>query len=178
MVATESQKPVCPVCHQADQVQTLQEAYESGNERFAPPPVPQGRAPMMRTMAIGVLLVTLCSFFIIVLLVPANLPDWAKWLQAVVTIIIILAVLVASFFAFQRIVQGDLQSQSLLPAWDNAMANWNRLRYCKRDNIVFDPQQIPSKPLTDEAVKSMLSVEAPSEPVDITTPRIAQHPSH
>ena len=177
MVATESQKPVCPVCHQADQVQTLKEAYESGIERFAPPPMPTERAPMARTMAIGVGVIALCSFLIIVLLVPTNFPAWAQVIQATLTVLAIVAVLVFSFFAFRRSVQGDIQSQQLLPAWDRALANWGRLRYCKRDNVVFDPQQTPYKPLSDEELDSLLSVKPPAAHADEKSASIAQHAS-
>jgi hypothetical protein len=177
MVATESQKPVCPVCHQADQVQTLKEAYESGIERFAPPPMPVARAPMARTMAIGVGVIALCSFLIIVLLVPTNLPAWGQIIQVVLTVIAILVVLALSLLAFLRVVQGDLQSQQLLPAWDRALANWGRLRYCKRDNVVFDPQQTPYKPLSDEELDSLLSVKPPVAHADEKSASIAQHAS-
>lgn len=177
MVSTESQRPVCPVCHQADQVQTLQEAYESGIERFAPPPMPVGRAPMARTMAIGVGVIALCSFLIIVLLIPTNLPAWAQITQAVLTVVAILVILTLSLLAFLRVVRGDLQSQQLLPAWDRALANWGRLRYCKRDNVVFDPQQTPYKPLSDEELDSLLSVKAPAVHVDEKSASIAQRAS-
>jgi hypothetical protein len=174
MVSTDSQKPVCPVCHQADQVQTLQQAYESGIQRFARPVMPVGRVPMMKTMAIGVLITTIASFLIIVLLGPGQaLPDWIRIIQVVITILAIVAVLVISFMAFIRITQGDIQSQHLLPAWDNALANWSRLRYCKRDNIVFDPQQ-PNKALSDQEVNSLLTVEAPSGQSDEVGTKIAQ----
>ena len=177
MVSTESQRPVCPVCHQADQVQTLQEAYESGIERFAPPPMPVGRAPMARTMAIGVGVIALCSFLIIVLLIPTNLPAWAQITQAVLTVVAILVILTLSLLAFLRVVRGDLQSQQLLPAWDRALANWGRLRYCKRDNVVFDPQQTPYKPLSDEELDSLLSVKPPAVHVDEKSASIAQRAS-
>jgi hypothetical protein len=38
------------------------------------------------------------------------------------------------------------------------MDNWNRLRYCGRDNVVFDPQT--NKTISEEALISMMSVEA------------------
>ena len=177
MVSTESQKPVCPVCHQADQVMTLKAAYESGIERFAPPPMPTARVSMIKTMAIGVGVIALGSFLIIVLLVPTNMPPWAQVLQAVLTVLAIVAVLVFSFFAFRHVVQGDLHSQQLLPAWDQALANWGRLRYCKRDNVVFDPQQASYKPLSDEELDSLLSVKAPGGQADEMSARIAQRAS-
>jgi len=174
MVSADSQKPVCPVCHQTDQVMTLQQAYESGIQRFARPVMPVGRVPMMKTMAVGVLIVTIGSFLIIVLLGPgANLPDWIRIIQVVLTILAIVAVLVLSFMAFVRVTQGDIQSQHLLPAWDKALANWSRLRYCKRDNIVFDPQQ-PNKALSDQEVNSLLAVEAPEGQSDEVNAKIAQ----
>ncbi len=177
MVSTQSQKPVCPVCHQADQVQTLKEAYESGIERFAPPPMPMGRAPMMRIMAIGVGVVAAGSFLIIVLLVPTNMPVWGQVIQVVLTVIAILVVLALSLLAFLRVVQGDIQSQQLLPAWDRALENWGRLRYCKRDNVVFDPRQTPYKALSDEELNSLLSVKAPGGQADEKSERIAQRAS-
>ncbi len=177
MVSTESQKPVCPVCHQADQVMTLKAAYESGMERFAPPPMPTARVPMIRTMAIGVGVIALGSFLIIVLLVPTNLPPWAQIIQAVLTVIAIVVVLALSLLAFLRVVRGDLHSQQLLPAWDNALAIWGRLRYCKRDNVVFDPQQASYKPLSDEELDSLLSVKAPGGQADEMSARIAQRAS-
>jgi len=139
---------------------TLQQAYESGIQRFARPAMPVGRVPMIKTMGFGVLVTTIAVFLIIVLLGPGQaLPDWIRIIQGVITVLAIVAVLVLSFMAFVRVTQGDLQSQHLLPAWDNALANWGRLRYCKRDNVVFDPQQ-PSKVLSDQEVNKLLAVEA------------------
>ncbi len=177
MVSTDSQQPLCPVCHQADQVQTLQKAYESGIERFARPVMPVGRVPMMKTMAIGVLITTIASFLIIVLLGPGdNLPSWIRVIQVVVTIIAIVAVLALSLMAFVRITQGDLKSQHLLPAWDNALANWGRLRYCKRDNVVFDPQQ-PNRALSDQEVHSLLAVEEGTNQAEEASAKIPQKAS-
>ncbi len=174
MVAKESQKPLCPVCHQADQVMTLQAAYESGISRLAPPPMPVGRVPMMKYMVAGVAIVSIGAFFIIVLLVSAPMPVWAQGVQVVITVAGIVVALVLSLLAFIRAVQGDLESQQLLPSWDRAIENWSRLRYCKRDNIVFDPQQVPPKALSDEAVSALLTVEAKHEgPAQISSPMAA-----
>ena len=157
MVANESQKPPCPVCQQADQVMTLAKAYESGISRFAPPPMPVGRVPMMKSMVIGMGIVTVGSFFIIVLLGSISLPEVIRIIQVVITLIGIVVALVLSIIAFQRVGRGDLNSQQLLPAWDRAIENWSRLRYCKRDNIVFDPQQTPPKALSDDEISSLLA---------------------
>ena len=175
MVANVSQKPRCPVCQQADQVMTLARAYESGISRFAPPPMPVGRVPMINYMIIGMGLVTLGSFFIIVLLGSAGLPEVVRIIQVVITLIGIVAALWLSFLAFRNASRADLNSQRLLPSWDRALENWGRLRYCKRDNIVFDPQQASPKALSDSELSSLLAVEAEhKEPAQISSPMATQ----
>lgn len=162
MASTQSQQPACPECRRTDEVKTLQAAYQSGIERFAPPAMPIGRVTMGKTMLVSTGLIALCAFLIIVLLAP-DASDTVRIIQGVLTIIAILAVLIISFLAFNRVTRGDLESQQLLPAWDEATANWGRLRYCQRDNTVFDPQQAQYAALSDEAVASLLSVEGKPE---------------
>jgi hypothetical protein len=161
---------------------TLAAAYESGISRFAPPPMPVGRVPMMKYMVIGMGIVSICVFFIIVLLGSTSLSvDFGngfvidfRAIQVVITVIGIIVALVLSYLAFQRAVQGDLNSQQLLPAWDRAIENWSRLRYCKRDNIVFDPQQASPQALSDDELSSLLAVEAEhKEPAQISSPMTA-----
>src|SRR5216683_824521 len=77
-------------------------------------------------------------------------------LLVVLVIAGIVTTLVLSLVAFLRVVRGDNQTLQYLPAWDEAMANWRSLYYCKRDDVVFDPQT--NKVLSDAAVKSMLTV--------------------
>src|SRR5262249_26910068 len=86
--------------------------------------------------------------------------SWPQYVQITLVVLVlagIVTTLILSFLAFQRIVKGDLTTQQYLPAWDEAMENWRRLAYCKRDDIVYDPQT--NKALEDVAVKSMLTVE-------------------
>src|SRR5207302_3158524 len=66
MVSAEAQKPLCPVCHQADKVKKLQAAYNEGIERFAPPPLPGKTVSMLRYMFFSMLIVGICIFFILV----------------------------------------------------------------------------------------------------------------
>src|SRR5262245_21817818 len=113
MVATQSQKPPCPVCQQADQVMTLAAAYESGISRFAPPPMPVGRVPMIKSMIIGIGIVSVGSFFIIVLLGSISMSEVVRAIQVGIILIGIIFALVLSYLAFQRAVQGDLDSQQL-----------------------------------------------------------------
>lgn len=158
MASLEGQKPVCPVCHKSDQVKKLQAAYEAGVQRFAPPSMPAGRISMAKSMVIGMGLVFLGSFFIIVLSVTGVLDFTVELIQVLLTLAAIVATLVISFIAFQRVVQGDLASQQLYPAWDRALANWHRLYYCSRDDVVFDPKE--GKAISDKALQTLLAVEA------------------
>lgn len=141
MVSNEDQKISCPVCNRSDQVKTMQAAYASGVERCAPPDMPTKQVPMTLYMLTGTILVGLCIFFIIVLIgSEANLGFVWQFILVSITLICILAALALSFYAFQRVVQGDAESTARLPAWDQAMATWRDLRYCSRDDVVFDPQ--------------------------------------
>lgn len=150
----------CPVCQQTDQVMPLQVAYESGAEqRFVPPPMPVSKVGMMKSIVVGFALVVVGVFIIFAF---AGVGGYATWPQPVQIILVVLVLagivtaLVLSLIAFLRIVRGDNQTLQYLPAWDEAMENWRRLYYCKRDDVVFDPQT--NKTLSDAAVKSMLTV--------------------
>ncbi len=152
--------PPCPVCQQTDQVMRLPVAYEAGLTRFGPPAMPVARVPMIKYIIVGFALVTVGVFFILIWSGVGGYGGWpiaVQIIQVVLTLAAIVVALVLSFIAFQRVVRGDLQSQKYLPAWDQAMENWRRLYYCKRDNVVFDPQT--NKVLSDTAVRSLLSVD-------------------
>jgi len=152
--------PPCPVCQQTDQVKRLPAAYETGVEqRFAPPPMPVAKVGMMKYIVVGFFIVLVGSFMILTFAGVGGYATWPQPFQITLAVLVIAGIvtaLVLSFIAFQRIVKGDLQSQQYLPAWDEAMENWRRLYYCKRDDVVFDPQT--NKTLSDAVVKSMLTV--------------------
>lgn len=161
MVSSQQRTPPCPVCRQTDQVKRLSVAYEAGVQRFAPPVMPVARVSMMKYIVVGFVLVTFGVFFILIWSGVGGYGGWplpVQIIQVVLTLVAIVAALVISLIAFLRVVRGDLQSQKYLPAWDQAMENWRRLYYCKRDDVVFDPQT--NKTLTDAQVKSLLSVNA------------------
>ena len=160
MASMENPVAVCPVCHQSDQVNKLQAAYAAGVERFAPPTMPSGTFSMMRFTVVGMALVAAGAFFILVFSGVGGLASWGIPIQIVyvaITLIAIVSALVLSFIAFQRITQGDLESQKNYPAWDQAMENYRRLYYCARDKVVFDAQQ--GKVLSDAALASLISVD-------------------
>ena len=140
MASTENQTPVCPICHQSDQVKTTQAAYESGVARCAPPDMPTRRVPMMKYIMFGGFAVGLCSFLIIILIgSEANVGSITQWILVCLTFICIVTVLTISYFAFDRVVKGDAEATKEFPAWDRAMNTWKSLYYCARDNAVFDP---------------------------------------
>ncbi|HVB22118.1 MAG TPA: hypothetical protein VNG51_09260 [Ktedonobacteraceae bacterium] len=152
------QQPLCPVCHRADKVKSLEAAYNSGIERFAPPPMPTRTVSMMRLLSVGMVIVGVCIFLIIVLIGSESFgQDFSlpEIILVSVTLICIVAALVLSFVAFTRVQQGDRETEKQYPLWDKALANWGRLRYCSRDDVVFDPEA--NKTLTEEQLNGLIS---------------------
>ena len=162
MASADNSIPVCPVCHKSDQVKKLQAAYAAGVERLAPPAMPSSTVSMAKFIVIGMALVAVGIFLILVFAGTGGLGSWGIPFQILdigLTLIAIVAALVLSFIAFQRIVRGDLETQKSYPAWDHAMENYRRLYYCARDNVVFDPQQGEGKVLSESALASLLAID-------------------
>lgn len=161
MVTTETQKPPCPVCHKADKVKKLETAYNEGMERFAPPPMPGKTVPVMRTMAFSMILVGLFIFFIIVLVGSESFGQGLNYFElalVIAALIGIVAVLVLSYVTIAiKAVRNDQESSKLYPDWDRALAHWGRLRYCARDNVIFDPQT--DRTVSEEELSSLMSIE-------------------
>ncbi|HVB62065.1 MAG TPA: hypothetical protein VNE61_12785 [Ktedonobacteraceae bacterium] len=161
MISSE-QKPACPVCRKTDKVLKLQMAYNQGVARLAPPPMPTRTVGMMRYLALGMLLVGLCIFFVIVLIGSESFGNGfsvGELILVILTLACIIGALSLSFIAFTRIVGGDRETEKLYPEWDRAMEQYQHLRYCVRDDTVFDPQT--GKTLSGEALASLLAVQAP-----------------
>ncbi len=159
MATTEAEKPTCPVCKQSDMVMTMQAAYESGVARCAPPDMPTRNISMMPYLIACGFLVGIFIFLIIVLIggLEASLDSFWMIVLVALTFISIVTALVVSYTAFQRVVKGDAEATERFPAWDRATAAWNKLRYCKRDDVVFDPEV--SKVISNEAVAALRSME-------------------
>ncbi len=163
---SNTQKPLCPVCHQADKVQTLQAAFNTGLERFAQPKMPEKTVSMLKYMFTGIVVVGICAFLIIVFVGSEtgtfnDVYSIPTLILVVVILIAIITVLVLSYIAFTKVSQGDREAEKYYAALDRAMEHWNRLRYCGRDNVVFDPQT--NKTVSEEALTSMMSVEGKGE---------------
>ncbi len=159
MASTGAEKPTCPVCHQADMVMTMEGAYDSGVARCAPPDMPTRNITMLPYILVSSVLVGIFIFLIMVLIggLEANFnPIWMTILVSV-TLISIVGALVVSYMAFQRVVKGDAEATELFPEWDRATAAWNKLDYCKRDDVVFDP--VENKVVSNEAVAALRSME-------------------
>lgn len=153
MVVSRRQLAPCPVCSRADQVSRMQTAYEAGDLRIAPPPMPESHVSMMKYVGIGMVLVGVAAFFVIVMLSSNDF----SWLQMIISLVCIVVALALSFIAIRQIGQGDEEARRRYPVWDQAMANWTRLLYCTRDRVVFDPQS--KKVLSDESVRSQLDMD-------------------
>jgi hypothetical protein len=176
METTPTQRVLCPVCHQADLVKTVPAAYETGVTRLAPPTMPVARIGMMGYIIACSVLVGFGSFFILVFTGDNGYGNSAQvWLviQVVVTIAAICTALVLSLIALQRVVRGDMNSQKLLPAYDEALANWRRLYYCKRDDVIFDAQT--NKVVSDATYRSLISVEEHAHQMEQTQQAAVSH---
>ena len=164
MATVESQKPSCPICNQSDQVKTMQQAYDSGVSRAAPPDMPTKNISMGRTIFFCTMLVGICIFAIIVLIgSEASLPTFVDLILVAVTLVSIITALVLSYMAFNRIVKGDAESTVRFPAWDRAMATWKSRYYCARDNVVFDPNT--KKVLAEQQLARLRSMDEESPEV-------------
>jgi hypothetical protein len=164
MVTRESQLPLCPVCHKADKVKKLETAYNEGLERFAPPPMPGKTVSVVRYMVSSMLLVGLFIFFILVLVGSESFGQGFSFVELVLVLgalASIVAALVLSYIAFTKVVRGDQDASKLYADWDLAMERYGRLRYCSRDNVIFDPQTQRIVPV--EELASLMSKEAKSQ---------------
>ena len=169
MATAEAEKPTCPVCSQNDMVMTMQQAYDAGIARAAPPDMPTRSISMMPYIIVSAVLVGVFVLLIIILIGGLEASFNAAWMVVLValTLISIVSALVTSYVAFQRVVKGDAEATERFPAWDRATAAWNKLRYCKRDDVVFDPEA--NKVVSNEAVAALRSMEeGPAEKVATT----------
>jgi hypothetical protein len=142
MASAESQKTACPVCNQADQVKTMQAAYNTGVARCAPPDMPTRTIPMTKYIVTCAVIVGACVFCIIVFIggLENSMPQTYQMILASLTLLSIIGALSTSYVAFQKVVKGDNEAQALFPAWDKATAEWKKLYYCSRDDVVFNPE--------------------------------------
>ncbi len=164
MASADNSTPTCPVCHQSDLVKTTQAAYSSGVARCAPPAMPTQNISMLPYIGAGVALTGILVFLIIVLVASGGMDTRVMVFFLAATILCIIGVLAISFYAFQRVVQGDVETTLRFPAWDNAMATWRSLYYCSKDDVVFDPKA--KKVVTNEQLAVLrASAEKAGQPI-------------
>lgn len=150
-----SRRPVapCPVCHRADQVRTMQTAYEAGELPLAPPPMPSPQISLVRYLVVGMALVGAGVFLIFVMLATGSF----SWLQMMLTLACIVIALLLSFLGIRHANRIDEEARRRYPLWDQAMTHWTRLRFCARDKIIFDPQN--NQVLTSMEVKMLIDLD-------------------
>ena len=161
MVTRDTQLPLCPVCHKADKVKKLEAAYNEGLERFAPPPMPGKTVSMVRYMTFSMILIGLFIFFILVLVGSESFGQGFSLFELALVVgalVSIVAALALSYIAFTKVVRGDQDASKHYADWDRAMEHYGRLRYCSRDNVVFDPQT--QRTVSVEELASLMSTEA------------------
>jgi len=155
MLSSERQSPICPECKRSDQVKTTKAAYSSGVALAAPPDLPTKKVLMLPYISACMVLIGLFVFLIIVSLggMGNNLPAYFMWPIFILALVSIIATLVVSYIAFQRVVRGDNEASLSYSAYDQAMNTWSHLYYCSRDKVVFDPEA--QKALTKEQITSL-----------------------
>lgn len=155
------QAPPCPICHQTDQVRTIQAAFDLGAQPIAPPAMPISNVRMMPWLVAGGFIYLAGNFYLLIELAANSKSGWPLVVQVLSTVVCLLGLLVGlvlSFIAIQRIVRGDREATARYPSWDRALANWNRLYYCLRDRVVLDPQQ--QRVLSEAELRSLISTDA------------------
>jgi hypothetical protein len=162
MALTEFSTPICPVCHQSDLVKTTQAAYAAGVSRCAPPAMPIRNIAMMPYIGAGVALIGILVFMLISLALSGGMAPSFMGIFLGLTIICIIGVLALSFYAFQRVVQGDAETTLQFPAWDTATATWRSLCYCSRDDVIFDAKA--GKVITNEQLAALRASGQKAEP--------------
>ena len=120
------QSQTCPVCHQNDAVQKISAVVTAPEE-----PSSSRISPFMTYLgyALGIFGVLWLIGFLIFGEVDLNVVLTAG-----------LTIGVSIYFVYLRRIYKSTEYPTLKAAWDNAMERWNRLYYCNRDDIVFDPE--------------------------------------
>lgn len=153
MNAPRTSLPVCPVCQQADRVQTLQQAHEEGTVAIAPPPLPESHASLLIYLSSGGILVGIAFFLSITILATS----FFSWVQMSLILACLATAVLLAFLGIRHISQGDEAVRHQYPLWDQAMAHWTRLRFCARDQVVFD--QETDQVLSLATVKALLDLD-------------------
>lgn len=141
-IQTLSQVPPCPLCHQADQVQPLQTAYERGSLQFQPPPTPRRIKALLPWIIAAVVLYGGAQLFLFVQL-GGNLGfgSWPLALQILevgVIEVVLLIGLAASVLVFGHLINTRRESVWQYPGGDQNREGWRNFYHCRRDNAIFD----------------------------------------
>ena len=116
----------CPVCHQNDAVQKISAVVSTPEE-----PSSSKFSPFMTYLsyALGIFGVLWLIGFLIF-----GEVDF----QVAITAVLTIGGSIYFLYKYRRYKSSEYPTQKA--AWDKAMERWNRLYYCNRDDIVFDPE--------------------------------------
>ena len=163
----------CPQCGQADKIQKVSAVYTSGvssvgYKTFLPPP-PKSDLPPVLVSREGASFTALAKR-----LAPPPKPTWsdagANTCLGVLSVIAILGVSLAlfsiegagmilgplagivGFILYAKWVAAQTpRHKELTSNWEEALAKWNALYYCARDDVVFNPSEGVPMPLAHMA---------------------------
>lgn len=141
------QLPTCPVCHRADQVQTVQTAYQQGMLQLQPPPSTRRSVGIWAWVIAGAVVIVCAAiqFFLFVQVGgPRGFQNWPIALQVaeVVVAATLLAILTSlSLLAFGRLVNTKKETVWRYPTDEGAGDTLRQFYHCGRDNVVFDANQ-------------------------------------
>jgi hypothetical protein len=143
----------CPICNKDDGIQKLSVIVSSGKSsgtysgpsggstisdlalRLAPPPEPKqtpGKPWRLQTIAIVIVLLLGCP-----LLIGAVLKIWGLAIAALIGLILVVTFVAVTVSNRRKMTEANYKNEK--PLWDIAIGKWNRLYFCHRDGIVFDP---------------------------------------
>lgn len=93
------------------------------------------------------------------MLMPPEKPEtgwsgWSGWLQAIVVIFSLgtvtgWIVIFPLIYLWNKIRHGDPEYKIKVQNWEAAIAKWNRICYCAREHLIFDPQSNSGCPLSE-----------------------------
>ena len=165
---TLSQVPACPLCHQNDQVQKLQTAYERGLVRMQAPPLSRREKRWWLWILVAALVYGGANLYLFAQL--GGGPGFGSWplpfqiLEVVIIEVVLIIGLALSVLAFARLIHTRQETVWQYPARGEENERWQNLYHCRRDNIIFDAQRQAVLSQTEMAHYSRVLPPEPGHP--------------
>lgn len=142
---TLTQVPPCPLCHQADQVQKMETAYDRGGVRFHRPSLPPNVKALLPLVGLAVLLDGGAHLFLLSQMGGRiGFEGWPLSLQVfevVVLLVILIIGLALSIPAFGCLINTRQETIWRYSAGNRAITRLHNLYYCQQDHVAFDARQ-------------------------------------